>query len=44
MVSPLLLLLLAFLLWRDAGAAIAAHAQTAAGRLPRACTVAPKAR
>ena len=31
-VSPLLLVLLAFLLWRDAGAAIAAHAQTAAGK------------
>jgi hypothetical protein len=29
---PLLLVLLAFLLWRDAGAAIAAHAQTAAGK------------
>ena len=31
-VSPLLLVLLAFLLWRDAGAAIAAHAQTSAGK------------
>jgi membrane-bound metal-dependent hydrolase YbcI (DUF457 family) len=31
-VSPLLLALLAFLLWRDAGAAIAAHAHTAAGK------------
>lgn len=31
-VSPLLLVLLAFLLWRDAGAAIVAHAQTSAGK------------
>jgi len=34
-VSPLLLAVLAFLLWRDVSGALAAHAHTAAGELDR---------